>query len=389
MAEDVLVPKELAFSEAEYARRLRLTREHMERVGLRCLLLFDPANTYYLAGQQSVNLWDYQCLVVPVDSDPFLVLWEFELGRFLASSWLNRACSYRTHEDPVAFTARALQEQGLLKDGIGIELRSRYLPVRVYEQLREALPGIALKDGSGIVEAVRVVKSDEEIQVLRESASITSRAMSAALERVCEGALDQEIAAEAIRTLVSNGSEPACIDPIVAVGSRAGLAHSTYNGTRLGRGDPAFIELGACVHRYTAPLMRTAIVGTPSQHLQGLAGTSVGAIDAMVNAIRPGIRACDVARKGHEAISAIESEVVFHYVFGYSVGAGFPPSWLEESNFYLRADNTQELRPGMVFHLPMTLRVFGRYGVGFSETVLVSENGCEVLTQVERRLVIR
>lgn len=388
MSEESSFPKERAFTEAEYARRLKLIRESMDHAGLEVLLLFDPSNICYLAGHHSMNLWDYQCLIVPLDSNPCMVLWHFETGRFQASSWLEHAETFQTHEDPVVFTAQTIRKLGLPGKHLGTETRSRYLPAQVHHRLSEALGGTPLRDGSGLVESGRVVKSAEELAKLREAARITSQAMSAALERVREEVSDQEVAAEASRTLISGGSGPPCIEPIVAVGHRAGLAHSNYNGTKIQRGDPAFIELGACVDRYTAPLMRTAVVGTVSPHIQKMSDFSLSAVDALIEAIRPGVRACDVARKGLEAIAPVESEVVFHYVFGYSVGLGFPPSWLEQSNFFLGTDNPQELRPGMVFHLPITLRVFGRYGVGFSETVLVTPTGCEVLTHVERKLVV-
>jgi Xaa-Pro dipeptidase len=379
-------PAEFRFSPAEYARRLTLTRERMAGRGLDALLVFSPANICYLAGHHSVNLWDYQCLLVPLESDPLMILWEFERGRFEASSWLDRRLTYRTHEDPIRTTRQAVEQAGLRAKRIGLETGGRYLSVEQYRRLTEALGDGATADGAGIVEGVRVVKSAEEIAVIREAAAITDRGMKAALEAVREGALDHDVAAEGTRALVAGGSHYMCIEPIVAVGPKAGLAHSTYGGTRVGPGDTVFIELGACVHRYTAPLMRTAVAGPPSDAMVRLAACSRGAIEAMLELMRPGARACDVAAAGRRAIAPVESDVVFHYIFGYSVGVGFPPSWLEESNFYLRSDNPAELRAGMVLHLPLTLRIFGRLGVGFSETVLVTPGGAEPLSALERSL---
>ncbi len=71
---------------------------------------------------------------------------------------------------------------------------------------------------------------------------------------------------------------------------------------------------------------------------------------------------------------------------GYSVGVGYAPSWGEGHIVSLRRDDPTPLEPGMVFHMPPALRVPRRYGLGFSETVLVTETGCEVLTAFPRRL---
>ena len=67
--------------------------------------------------------------------------------------------------------------------------------------------------------------------------------------------------------------------------------------------------------------------------------------------------------------------------FGYSVGIGFPPDWLEPIHFFIQLNNHTLLQAGMTFHLPFTLRVLGEYGTGTSETILFTEAGCEVLTQ--------
>ena len=68
------------------------------------------------------------------------------------------------------------------------------------------------------------------------------------------------------------------------------------------------------------------------------------------------------------------------------MGVGFPPSWLEETNFFIQSNNLRELQPGMVFHLPMMLRVLGEYGAGFSESVMITKTGVEILTKAPRKL---
>jgi Xaa-Pro aminopeptidase len=73
---------------------------------------------------------------------------------------------------------------------------------------------------------------------------------------------------------------------------------------------------------------------------------------------------------------------------GYPVGAGFPPYWGEYSCQIALGDQTV-LQPGMVFHQPVILRVLGKLGVAFSETVLITPTGCETLTRVERQLLVR
>jgi len=73
---------------------------------------------------------------------------------------------------------------------------------------------------------------------------------------------------------------------------------------------------------------------------------------------------------------------------GYSVGVAFAPDWGEGHIVSLRRDDPTKLLPGMVFHMPPALRAFQRLCVGMSETVLVTDSGCEVLTHHPRSLHI-
>lgn len=79
-------------------------------------------------------------------------------------------------------------------------------------------------------------------------------------------------------------------------------------------------------------------------------------------------------------IQPIEHEVQFHYNFGYSIGISFPPHWLEASGFCLTQNNLAQLQPGMVFHLPLTLRVLGELAAGLSHSILITDRGAQILT---------
>jgi Xaa-Pro aminopeptidase len=156
-----------------------------------------------------------------------------------------------------------------------------------------------------------------------------------------------------------------------------------------GKGDSVFIEIGSNIDRYTAPIMRTAAIGEPLPEVRNVHSIANDCLQALVEAIRPGVTAAEIAAVGHRMVSRIPSDIIFHYTFGYPVGVNFPPSWLEESNFLLVKDNHAPLQPGMVFHLPMSLRSYGRFGIGLSETIYVTERGVEVLTDMPRDITIK
>ena len=99
--------------------------------------------------------------------------------------------------------------------------------------------------------------------------------------------------------------------------------------------------------------------------------------------------AADVAKAAGKVVEPILPGIVFHHNFGYPVGIGYPGTWIEFLGFFLRVDNPRPLEAGMVFHLPMSFRKFGEFGVNQSHTIRIRADGpAEALTKTEARLKV-
>lgn len=107
----------------------------------------------------------------------------------------------------------------------------------------------------------------------------------------------------------------------------------------------------------------------------------------MIEQIKPGKHASEVATCAKAALGSEGKEFLWHGFYGYSIGIGFPPDW-SDVDFCIREENHQPLRPGMVFHCNTSLRDVCNTGVALSETVLVTDHGCEILTTLARKLFI-
>ena len=208
--------------------------------------------------------------------------------------------------------------------------------------------------------------------------------MAAAIDAAREGATDNDMAAAASEALIAAGSEYMCLSPVVTSGRRSGILHSTHKRNRLETGDVVLLEMGGCIHRYSAPTMRTVFIGEPPAEAMRMAEACLTALGNILNTIRAGATADEVAQVGWENILSAGDGFVFHGNFGYAIGAGFPPTWADDTGAIMSGIDTV-LRPGMVFHHPVALRRMGRYGTAFSETTVVTEDGCEVLTSSPTR----
>ncbi len=390
MSLDILsgLPQELAFPVEEYRGRIESVRESMRADRVDVLMVKEPSNVLYLSGLQSFSMYGGECLILPLDGEPTLVVHPPEAGTALLHTWIDDVHTFdatATHEQ---YLASLLREKALDKASIAIEKQSVGVTAAFQEGFAAQLQGVEFADGSACVPAARTLKSEAEIAHLRTAAGITDLGTAAAIEAAGEGKTDNDIAAAASQAMIQGGSEYMALSPIVTAGRRSGILHSTHKRVPLRKGDSILIEMGASYQRYTAPTMRTISIGDPDAGVIQMAGACLTALDKVIEAIRPGVTSDEVARLGWEGMDLAGPGLVFHGVFGYAVGCNFPPTWADGTAKISLGDHTV-LQPGMVFHHPVALRRLGEYGVAFSETSVVTEDGCEVLTSTERRLFIR
>ena len=183
----------------------------------------------------TTNLWDFQCLVIPTDQRPFMILWYFELGRFYVSSFGTDVEPYGTGEDPLETLVDALKKRKLLTRRIGLDEGSASISPAVFGKVRAAIAtGVP---SEGVIEGVRLVKSAPEIGVLRQAARISAIGVRAAIAAGRAGVTDFSVAAACNAAMFGAGSHTMAIDPFICGGWRSGTPHSNATGHVFERGD--------------------------------------------------------------------------------------------------------------------------------------------------------
>jgi len=377
--------QESAFPEVEYAARQAAARAGLQAAGLDAMIITGPENIFYLTGQQTPGYYTFQALVMPVDGDPVFVLRQLEYYNFVANTFITNAEVYSDADEPVAFLMKVISRMGLTSKRVGIDKRGWFLPIAVYEKLQDALGTV--HDSAGIVEALRVVKSQLEIEKLDIAATYVDAGMRAGLDAVRSGATDNDLVAAMLHASISAGGEYMGMEPLVSTAKRTGVPHGTWRRVAMSDNDPAFLEL-ACVHdRYHAALMRSAWVGPVPPEAEDMMKACQEALSTALERIKPGVP-CE---QPHNACQAVIDKAGFTDNFrkrlGYSTGISFAPDWGEGGILSLNTGVTTELRPGMAFHLPPALRIYGRFTVGVSETIVVTETGYRQLGTIPRGLL--
>jgi Xaa-Pro dipeptidase len=380
----------LPFPLAEYKTRLAKVREGLKKRGIDACLISIPENIYYLTGFTSTGYYMYQTLILPAEGDPMFVTYLEEKINVIRRSWMERYSTYSVIEDPIDVTFRAVRDMGLEDKVLAIEESGFFFPIRTYKQLVAQLPNARWVDGSGVVEQVRLIKSEAEIGYIRQGAKAAMEGMKAAIGAIERGKTENDLAAEIYGATLRHGSEYPGSPPYVVSGERSGLPHGTWEGRVLRDGDIIFLEHSGCIKRYSAAMMRTCFLGKPPDVVRRTADIILEGIRKAIDTIRPGVTSGEVDAACRDTILKAGFNDYTHET-GYSIGVCYPPGWNESHIMNLHPGDETVLVPNMVFHLVPSLIIPEMNGhVGFSDTVVVTETGREVLTntEVERRLYV-
>lgn len=376
---------EAAFPRDELDRRVAALQRRLAALGFDLFLTSGPENVFYLSGQQTPGYYTFQCLAVPATGRPFHVLRGLEAMNARANTYLDDIAGYPDGANPAEALAEALRQRGFTGKRVAIDQNAWFLSVNLYNRLVAELG--PLLDGSGLVEDLRRVKSPRELEQIRKAAEANDAGMRAGLAAVRAGASENDVAAAIMQAAIAAGSEYVGMEPFVTSGPRSGIPHTTWRRRRIERGDVVILETSACYNRYHAALYRTVAVGAIPERARHMYEVCQEGLGAALAELRPGRTCADV----HDAVQAVIDRHGYTAGYrkrtGYSIGISFAPDWGEGNILSLYRGVDVALGPGMVFHVPITLREYARFTVAVSETVVVTPQGPETLSALGRELV--
>lgn len=384
---DPLRGREAVFPEAEFTARIDALRQAFAPGGAEALVLLGPENIFWATGRQTAGYFAFQALVVPLTGPPVLLVRQLELTGAQVATWISDIRTWQDGEDPAEALAELIRSLNLRH--VALEQNAWFVSHGLALRIEAGLAGIRISDGSGLAENLRAVKSPAERDAIRLAASYADAGMLAAIEACQPGLTENDVAAAMFAAAIAAGSEAMAMEPLISSGPRSGVPHATWRRRKLEPGDGLFLELATSHDRYHAALMRSVWLGTPPPEAQAMMDTAERALDAALDAMEPG-RPCSAPHEAAQhVIDSAGMTAAFRKRIGYSMGAAFAPDWGEGAILSLFSGVDRVLEPGMVFHLPATLRSYGNYTVGASETVIVTANGVDVLSKLPRQMTCR
>lgn len=383
----------LHFERAEFDGRVAAARSLMRREGLAGLLVFAQESHYYLTGFDTSGFVFFQCAVVTADETPITLLTrrpDLEQARRTSTIEDVRLWYDAPGADPTRELLDIMREKGLEGARVGIELRSFGLTGDNYERVLRRLDGWCdLADASGLVRALRVVKSPAEIAYVRKAAELADLSLEAMIEAARPGAFEGAIAAAGMVPILAGGGDMPPSGPVLGSGDRALLVRSATGYRDLDAVDQLTIEHAGSYRRYCACLMRTITVGRADPRQREMFEVTREALASMTQAARVGsvIGAIDDAHRavydkagyGAARMSAC----------GYSLGATYRPSWMDVPPM-IYSGNDMPIVPGMVLFLHAILVDAPRnLAMSLGHTIVTREGGAEALSRLTPEFVTR
>jgi len=168
------------------------------------------------------------------------------------------------------------------------------------------------------------------------------------------------------------------------------IGHATWEGRTVQPGDHVFLEIGGCYRRYHTAMMRTAVLGKLNAQMKEAQAKMMEALDEVERAIQPGLTVSDADNIVRSIINSGEHGGSLITRSGYSIGIAFPPSWDEGYILSLMQGDSQTLKSGMTFHiLPWIWGVGGERTMGISDTIMVTDTGCESFFNLDRAFTVK
>lgn len=378
------------FPAEEYAGRLERVRAQMDKDGLDVCMLSAPENIYYLTGLNHWGFFAFHLLIVPREGDMCLIARKMEtvtITNQLADKVEFRG--YTDDQEPADFIVDIVKEKAFDQSTIGMDMSAQYRSYADTKRIMDGLPQATWKNSHDFLTDIRMIKTPLEIAAMRQAGVISERMTEAAIRAIEPGVNEKAIAAEVYKEMILAGSEPPSFGPFLRPTARRGEEHTTWGNQFLKPDDTMFIELSGSYQRYHAPMGRYVHLTPPKDH-EAVQKVCLDAFNAVVENLRPGVIVKDVYKTWQDVVDAAGLEDYQRHHCGYMVGLSFPPAWAvcQDQKTNLNRHSDMVLQAGMTFHV-LSWLVGSRLGDDFiSNTVLVTENGGEVLTTTSQNTLM-
>ena len=377
------------FPTTEYQARVERAQRLMRREGLDVLMLAQRENVEYfsgfLTGHWGSKTFATAAVLLHRDRDPILVIPEFFAGTADKSSWIaERVMFPECHARPrgfADFVITAVRRLGAATGVIGIESGDNLSGgwnLADYHAVRDGLGGAEFRTGQEVIWGCRSIKSAAELDRMRELVIMTDRAITTAYDNTREGSTEIDVASWVARTGVAEGADGTSFLNIRAGLPRYPCSDSLPVARPIESGDMLLVDVGLTKRLYQTDVAYVAHVGKASDEHRRYYDTIIRSHEALLAALRPGVRARDLYEVGRKVLADFGGGRYLDMI-GHGIGMDVhePP--------IITPYDERIIEPGMIFAIEPWLYDTSRLGLFCVEEIVhVTEDGVEILSTIPR-----
>ncbi|WP_321863415.1 Xaa-Pro peptidase family protein [Burkholderia cenocepacia] len=399
---DETVPKQQAFTDAEYASRLAKLRMAMERQRVDVVLLSSPESQCWLHGYQarwyrtgSTTAWP-PCSFTAVHQDKGGVIVFDSADHAQLLGFTSIATDIRYFDDADrpetadpslngvhGSVVKALTAEGWVSGTWGIEMWTPRQNAATTEHLIATLKncGLDVRDVSIMLRDLQRIKSPAEIEVIREASRILDAGYAHLMNTLHPGMTEIQVWAELEWAMAQAGGETSGLHNTVSRTRR--YCHALSSTRVVGEG-PLLVDPCGVKHRYHANTARQFYLGNPSKDLEGASTIAAGAVELLISVATVGTSFATISAELRKYYQSFGMWDLRDWIGGYQLGIAFPPDWVGEFNWNVELDEHEKyVEHGLVTNFESFVA-----GAGLIETIVFLDEGVEVLSNVRNTLLV-
>ncbi len=381
----------LHFPKQEFENRISRLTAKMRQENLDGMLLFAQESMFWLTGYDTFGYCFFQSLVVTANGDMALLTRAPDLRQAQHTSIIETIIIWkdRGDADPTSDLEGVVSDLGLMGKRIGVEYDTQGLTAKAGLAVNSRFQSKAeLVDASDLVTALRMVKSEAELDHVRKAGKLSDDALDAAIAETKAGAFEGDILATMHNSIFSQGGDYAGNEFIIGSGRDALLCRYKSGRRYLDAQDQLTLEWSGTWAHYHAAMMRTILVGNPSPRHQQLHEACAAALTGVKNAMQIGNTFSDMFHAHAQAIDDAGLSEHRLNACGYSLGAVYTPCWMDRPMIF--DGNETVIEPGMVIFGHMIIfDSVSETAMTIGQSYITTKDGPESLSRHDIDLIVR
>ncbi|ANU25734.1 M24 family metallopeptidase [Planococcus versutus] len=360
--------------------KMNQLQQYLKEQSIDAAFITDPYNVFYVSGFQSNPHERLLGVMVFAEAEPFLICPKMEMPDAKNAGWTGEIVGHEDTQNSMDILYQAAQSREIELKSLAIE--KAHMTVERHESLLSAFGSLSIAQLDDQLNAMRVIKDDAELEILREAAALADYAIEVAARTIKEGITEVEVMTEIELALKKRGVTHMSFDTTVLTGARAASPHGKTGDYKLKTGDLVLFDLGVVHKGYCSDITRTLALGEPGEEQKKVYDIVYRSEMAALEAVKPGVTAAELDQISRKVITDAGYGEYFTHRLGHGLGIDvheFPS---------IHGENHMKMEKGMVFTLEPGIYVPGKVGVRIEDDVAVTTDGYEVLTKYPKELQI-